>query len=146
MKKVLIAAALMALLAFDAHAQLKTEGKVASYEKVNPDQFNQSVKDAARNQEPWAASAISVALKMAWNGDDAKSTIVEVVKKSAEDPNAITIIVTHDGLMDDSTRAVKYKLELQKGADGVWQVTKASRARSCRTGRGHANYSSALCR
>jgi hypothetical protein len=53
--------------------------------------------------------------------------------------------VTLEGLLDDSVRAVRYTLELQRDAGGMWHLRAADWAQQCQPGRGHQDFSPKLC-
>ena len=54
------------------------------------------------------------------------------------------VVATLDGLLDDSVRAVRYTIELQRN-QGVWRLVSAKLARVCQAGRGHAAFSTKPC-
>jgi hypothetical protein len=59
--------------------------------------------------------------------------------------NFSEVVVTLDGLLDDSVRAARYTLELQRDADGMWRLRAADWAQRCQPGRGHQDFSAQLC-
>jgi len=59
--------------------------------------------------------------------------------------NFSEVVVTLDGLLDDSVRATRYTIELQRDADGMWRLRAADWAEQCQPGRGHQDFSSKLC-
>lgn len=57
-------------------------------------------------------------------------------------------LLTQTGQQDDSVNGVRYRVELesQSGATGSqWQVTWIGQQFKCQSGRGHQNWSTALC-
>lgn len=59
--------------------------------------------------------------------------------------NFSEVVVTLDGLLDDSVRAARYTIELQRDAGGMWRLRTADWAEQCQPGRGHQNFSPKLC-
>ena len=59
--------------------------------------------------------------------------------------NFSEVVVTLDGLLDDSVRAARYTIELQRDADGMWRLRAADWAEQCQPGRGHQDFSPKLC-
>ncbi|MDP9286459.1 MAG: hypothetical protein M3P41_16105, partial [Actinomycetota bacterium] len=59
--------------------------------------------------------------------------------------NFSEVVVTLDGLLDDSVRATRYTIELQRDADGMWRLRAADWAAQCQPGRGHQDFSPKLC-
>lgn len=47
----------------------------------------------------------------------------------------VEMLVVRDGLLDDSVKAVRHKLTLSLGEDGLWRVDADTREQSCRCGR-----------
>ena len=57
-----------------------------------------------------------------------------------------SVQVTRDGLADDSVRAVRYEVLLEKAGDGTWRLRSAKRLQRCHLNRGHQDFSPQLCR
>jgi hypothetical protein len=55
-----------------------------------------------------------------------------------------TVVVTLDGLPDDSVQAERWTLAFEE-ADGVYTLTAALREVRCREGRGHQDFSAETC-
>jgi hypothetical protein len=60
--------------------------------------------------------------------------------------NFSEVVVTLAGLLDDSVRAARYTIELQRAAGGMWRLRTADWAQQCQAGRGHQDFSPKLCR
>jgi hypothetical protein len=56
-----------------------------------------------------------------------------------------TVVVTLDGLADDSVRAERWTLGFQEAGDGTYALTAALRQLRCHEGRGHQDFSSDAC-
>lgn len=65
-------------------------------------------------------------------------------KASAEGSGPQTVVVTLDGLLDDSIRAERWTLGFDE-ADGVYTLTAALREQRCQPGRGHQDFSADDC-
>jgi hypothetical protein len=62
-----------------------------------------------------------------------------------EDPSKVRVVLTEDGLADDSVRAVRFALEFRR-AGGRWRLESARRTQRCQPGRGHQRFSAKPCR
>lgn len=56
-----------------------------------------------------------------------------------------TVVVTLDGLADDSVRAERWTLGFEEGEDGVYALTGALRELRCHEGRGHQDFAAEPC-
>jgi len=65
-------------------------------------------------------------------------------KASAEGTGPQTVVVTLDGLLDDSVRAERWTLGFEE-SDGVHTLTVALREQRCQPGRGHQDFSADDC-
>jgi hypothetical protein len=59
--------------------------------------------------------------------------------------NFSEVVVTLEGLLDDSVRAARYTIELQRDTGGIWRLRAADWAEQCQPGRGHQDFSPKLC-
>jgi len=120
---------------------------VKSYKTVATSEFNRSVSRAASKGEAWVKDALLVALKFIGHPYEAppECQLISRENESNPSPSKSIIIVTEEGLWDDSVRGEKYKLELKKDTKGVWQVSKAGIAWRCLRGRGLNDFSAKLC-
>lgn len=73
----------------------------------------------------------------------ARTTIVAT--SPGEVRNFSEVLATLDGLLDDSIRAMRYTVELQRDEDGTWRLRAADWAQRCHEGRGHAAFSPDPC-
>lgn len=65
-------------------------------------------------------------------------------KASAEGTGPQSVVVTLDGLLDDSIRAERWTLGFDE-TDGVYTLTAALREQRCQPGRGHQDFSADEC-
>ena len=105
---------------------------------VDATAFNRYADEAGGD---WTRSAIATAEEFARLEErDAAAKRIEV-RGSGE---TRLVAVTLDGLEDDSVRAVRYTLRLARDGE-VWHVRSARWSQRCWPGRGHEDFSPALC-
>ncbi len=74
--------------------------------------------------------------------DAGKTTIVSTTPGEVRDQ--ASVVVTLDGLLDDSVRATRYEMELDR-PNSDWRLSSAKLAYRCQPGRGHAGFSTQPC-
>jgi hypothetical protein len=74
--------------------------------------------------------------------DAGTTTVVSTAPGEVRDQ--ATVVVTLDQLLDDSVRAARYRLELER-PDGDWRLRSAMVTHRCQPGRGHAGFSTEPC-
>ena len=95
--------------------------------------------------EPWERSAAMAAAEFL-RLDERKATRITIAgRASAEGGGPQQVIVTLDGLPDDSVRSERWTLEFEEGEGGVFELTAATRELRCRPGRGHAAFAPEPC-
>ena len=78
--------------------------------------------------------------------DKSSASVTTVVATSpGEVRNFSEVVATLDGLLDDSVRAERYTVELQRGPSKLWRVRAVDRAQRCQSGRGHQDFSPKPC-
>lgn len=114
--------------------------QIAQREPMPAGEFNRQVTEAHARGEAWAASARSVALKFV--GDACcKSRAV----REAQGWPRVEVTITDQGDEDDSVRGYQFRVALQKSSEGSWQIVEGGRSWNCWPGRGHQDFSTALC-
>ena len=105
--------------------------------------FNDYLDEAAPS---FATDALSTAEEFVHvaEGQAARTSVVETEGPEGGGDEA-TVQVTRDGLADDSVRAVRYEVLLEKAGDGTWRLRSAKRLQRCQLNRGHQNFSPQLC-
>jgi hypothetical protein len=73
---------------------------------------------------------------------DAASVDTQVTTNA---PGVATVVVTANGLADDSIHAIRYELRLAQQADQTWRLTSAAWSQQCQPNRGHQTFGTALC-
>ena len=76
---------------------------------------------------------------------NALTTRVLARASELENPSEVRVLLTEDGLADDSVRAVRYVLEFRR-EDRRWRLRSARRVQRCQPGRGHQRFSPRPCR
>jgi hypothetical protein len=74
----------------------------------------------------------------------ALTTTIREVAEQLENPSEVRVILTQDGLPDDSIRAVRFTLEFRR-AGRQWRLGSARRTQKCQPGRGHQGFSAKPC-
>jgi hypothetical protein len=77
-------------------------------------------------------------------GQAARTSVVETEGPEGGGDEA-SVQVTRDGLADDSVRAVRYEVLLERAGDGTWRLRSAKRLQRCHLNRGHQDFSPQLC-
>ena len=94
--------------------------------------------------EHWERSAAMAAGEFLRLDERTATTTTIEGKTSAEGAGPETVVVTLDGLLDDSIRAERWTLDFEQDA-GVYTLTAALREQRCQPGRGHQDFSADDC-
>jgi hypothetical protein len=108
---------------------------------VSVDGFARFQDDVDEHWERSAAMAAGEFLRL--DERTAATTTIEE-NASAEGTGPETVLVTLDGLLDDSIRAERWTLGFDQ-SDGVYTLTAALREQRCQPGRGHQQFSANDC-
>jgi hypothetical protein len=99
-----------------------------------------------RTQPTFARSALQTAIEFVNAGEGQAATTSVVASEGAEgNSDNASVMITREGLADDSVRAVRYVVILDRNGDGTWRVRSAKRLQRCHDGRGHQDFSPELC-
>ncbi|HWQ22796.1 MAG TPA: hypothetical protein VNK94_01670 [Gaiellaceae bacterium] len=94
--------------------------------------------------EPWERSAAMAAAEfLRLDGRTVQRTTIESTA-AAEGAGPQTVVVTLDGLFDDSVRAERWTLAFEQ-TDDAYRLTSARRDLRCQPGRGHDDFSPEPC-
>jgi hypothetical protein len=108
------------------------------------DEFNDFVDEV---RPAFATSALRTAIEFAHAGEGQAATTSVVAFEGPEgSADEASVTVTRDGLADDSTRALRYRIVLERVADESWRLRSARRTQRCQPGRGSQEFSTKLCR
>jgi hypothetical protein len=107
------------------------------------DEFNSFVE---QSQPAFATSALRTGIEFANAGEgQAARTSVTATEGAEGNSDQASVTVTRHGLADDSVRAVRYVLVLDRNGDGTWRLRTARRVQQCHQNRGHQDFSPELC-
>jgi len=126
------------------YSQPNNTGK--KFESVDIAPYNRTIANAARRNRAWVKSSMQVAVRLAGEISEIKTRTMEFNHSSAEDNTVMTLIITNDGLMDDSVEAERFVFDLKKDSHGVWRVNSGQKSWKCWQGRGHTDFSAVPCR
>ncbi len=94
--------------------------------------------------EPWERDLAGVTNEFLGDAaSDAQNRSFQAT--SAGEGSSATASLLLDGLLDDSVRSRKYDFTLSRRQDGTWRIDTAQWSQRCQQGRGHQNFSPALC-
>jgi hypothetical protein len=108
---------------------------------VSVDGFASYQREVDEHWERSAAMAAGEFLRL--DERSARRTTIEGTA-SAEGRGPQTVVVTLDGLADDSVRAERWTLGFEENS-GVYALTAALREQRCQPGRGHQEFSAESC-
>jgi hypothetical protein len=120
-----------------------TDIEVRSVKSLNVDKDNQEIAAASKSGKAWPQQAVLVALKFTGEGLRGHTKIIEV-RTPAEKKDAATITVAESGYLDDAIGGERWRLWLQKSANGVWTIQRALWAQLCNRP-GHKFYAAEKC-
>jgi hypothetical protein len=97
----------------------------------------------AAENPTWAGSPKRIAQEfLRTDNIDAATTDTQV---KALSPQAAEVVVLANGVRDDSVHAIFFSLFLKHQPDQTWRLTIATWSQQCQPGRGHQNFTPALC-
>lgn len=122
-------ALLFAPASFAADARGSIENlPVAGTARVTPDRYAAAAQVAARNAAP-----VEIALTLAGPFEGSRQYITQV-NEGAEVPTGSRVTLISDGLLDDSLRAERWEIMLDRASTGAWRIREVRRAWLCRRG------------
>jgi len=129
-KWIVLSAALVAATAGAAADQRGSalDLKVAGMQRVDPARYAEAAALATRGATP-----VEIALAVVGPFEGSSQHIVQV-NQGVESPSASRVTVLRDGLLDDSLRAERWEIALQRTAAGAWSIGGVERAWRCRRG------------
>lgn len=95
--------------------------------------------------ELWEGSAAMAAAEFLRLDERVAARTTIEARASAEGTGPQTVIVTLDGLFDDSVRAERWTLGFEQRDDETYVLTAALREQRCQQGRGHRDFSAGRC-
>jgi hypothetical protein len=95
--------------------------------------------------EDWERSpAMAAAVFLRLDERTAARTTIDA-EAGPEGGGDTTVVVTLDGLADDSVRTERWTLGFEEAGDGVYALTGALRELRCHEGRGHQDFAGEAC-
>ncbi|MGH3132309.1 MAG: hypothetical protein ACRDNY_00950 [Gaiellaceae bacterium] len=94
--------------------------------------------------EAWEGSAAMAAAEFLRLDERTASRTTIAATAPAEGAGPETVVVTLDGLLDDSVRAERWTLAFEPDGDG-YRLTSARWTQRCQPGRGHQAFSASAC-
>jgi hypothetical protein len=70
---------------------------------------------------------------------------LSIVEERPERDDQRAVVVTDDGLPDDSIRAVRWELRFERADDGTWRLVEARWSQRCQPDRGHQDFAPEPC-
>jgi len=108
-------------------------------------EFNSVLKKAQSNNEAWTASPVGIATKYHRTHNGANEfSLTQIKKNRGESFDKVDLVLTSDGLLDDSVNGIKTKIRIVKKR-GNWQVDKIEEAYKCAEGRGQSKWAGTHC-
>lgn len=150
---VLAALALLVALSPTVQAQRRTQPyPLRSSTPLDRDDINRMLETAERSGQSWISDPTRTAqaiIRYVEASAEESRAQVNVTRDDAprRNPRTSTVIVTREGLQDDSIAGERYGFVFARSPSGTaWRVTWASTAHRCWPGRGVSNaYVSAAC-
>jgi hypothetical protein len=125
----MLVALLFAPAGFAADARGSVENlPVAGTARVTPDRYAAAAQVAAPNAAP-----VEIALTLAGPFEGSRQYITQV-NEGAEVPTGSRVTLIRDGLLDDSLRAERWEIMLDRASTGAWHIREVRRAWLCRRG------------
>jgi hypothetical protein len=93
----------------------------------------------------WRKSPLRTSVEFLQLDDTAALTTTVRVTTNPDSLQQAEVIVTADGLLDDSVRATRFELQLARRSDASWRLTSARWSQKCQPNRGHQDFTPALC-
>jgi hypothetical protein len=99
----------------------------------------------AGDGKEFAASPITAVTEFLRLDKSTASAITVRSTSPGEVRNFSEVVATLDGLLDDSVRAARYTVELQRNDANEWRLRATDWAQRCQAGRGHQDFSPQPC-
>ncbi|MEC4117406.1 hypothetical protein [Myroides phaeus] len=113
------------------------EFRIIEQEKVD------SLNNALAENKPEAIEAVMQKYQPEDTGAEGKYSYV-ITKANTDKENVTLLTLVEDGLMDDSIKAIKVKMEVET-IDGNFKVLSIQESYQCYQNRGHEDWSAEFC-
>lgn len=118
---------------------LLVEWPVIAAQVVAPVEYAQAAARAPRG-----ASPLDIALSVVGPFEGSMQHIVQA-NEGTEAPVRVRLTVIRDGLLDDSVRAMRWDIVLDRRGTNAWTITEVRRAWSCRRAASAQRFDTARC-
>lgn len=102
------------------------DAPVADMAVIAPADYQEAAALAAAGRPP-----VDIALSIVGEFDGTTQQILQV-NTGSEAPSASSVTVVRDGLLDDSVRAQRWEIALERSAEGTWSIREVTKAWLCR--------------
>lgn len=116
-----------------------TELPVESTKPIVPTEYKTASALAARGGKP-----LDIALEIAGSFEGSAQHIIQA-NAGGEAPSGSRITVVRDGLMDDSTRGLRWDIVLERTEANLWRIKEVMLSRRCWRGEQRDRFAAALC-
>ncbi len=119
--------------------------KTPMFERIDIGGLNQQIFDGGKAGAPWVKDPYQIAVKLAGVFEETQKRTIEMSVPKIEGSSTMTITITDDGIADDSTRSMRYRIELAQDEGGIWNLITAGRSWVCQAGRGSQTFTTVRC-
>lgn len=115
------------------------------YAEADFKDFESVLEKAQKNKEDWTNTPVGIATKYhRFHNGANEFTLTQNKKNRGENFDKVEIVLTSEGILDDSVNGIKTRMRLEKKR-GDWQIDKVEEAYKCVEGRGQSNWAGTLC-
>jgi hypothetical protein len=115
------------------------DAPVASARLIAPANYQGAAASAAAG-----ASALDIALQIAGKFEGAAQQVTQL-NEGSEAPSTTRLTVVRDGLLDDSIRAQRWDIVLERAAGGAWTIREVKEAWLCWRGESRDRFAADPC-
>lgn len=119
--------------------------KTPMFERIDIGPLNQQIYDGRKTDAAWIKDPYHIAVKLAGVFEETRTRTIEMRVPKIEGSSTMTITITDDGIADDSTRSMRYRIELAQDEGGIWSLITAGRSWKCQAGRGSQTFTTERC-
>ena len=115
------------------------DAPVASETLIAPAKYQGAAASAAAG-----ATALDIALQIAGEFEGAAQQVTQL-NEGSEAPSATRVTVVRDGLLDDSIRARRWEILLERADGGAWTIREVKEAWLCWRGESRDRFAAEPC-
>ncbi len=119
--------------------------KTPMYQRIDIGELNQQIFDGGKAGAGWVKDPYQIALKLAGVFEETRTRTIEMSVPRIEGSTTMSITITDDGIADDSTQSMRYRMELARDEGGIWSLITAGRSWTCQSGRGSQTFTTVRC-